>query len=54
VTVAAGGAEPASGLADRVEAGLARLEGRDLAEHPAAYEAMDADIRAALRDLEQA
>ena len=35
-------------LTRRVEAAMAELERRPLAEHPAAFEAMDADIRAAL------
>ena len=48
-TAADGGA---SELTARVEAALERLDDQELAEHPAAYEAMDADIRAALRALE--
>jgi hypothetical protein len=52
VTVDAAGDE-ASALASRIEAGLAALGEQDLAEHPDAYEAMDADIRAALRALDQ-
>ena len=35
-------------LTGRVEAAMAELERRPLAEHPAAFEAIDADIRAAL------
>jgi hypothetical protein len=49
---AAGGRAPARhdvrALTERVEAALARLDGQDLAEHPAAFEAMDAAIRATL------
>ena len=35
-------------LTGRIEAAMAALERRPLAEHPAAFEAMDADIRDAL------
>jgi hypothetical protein len=40
--------EGASELTVRIQAALERLGGQELAEHPAAYESMDADIRAAL------
>ena len=46
--------ERASTLTDRVEARLRELDGQDLAEHPAAYEAIEAELRAALRALERA
>ena len=39
-------------LTDRVEAGLARLDAEPLAAHPGLFEAMDAQIRAALRALD--
>jgi hypothetical protein len=54
VTEQAAGHEQAAGLAERIDAALARLGEQDLDEHPEAYEAMDADIRAALRALDQA
>jgi hypothetical protein len=41
-------AEGASALTERIEAALERLSSQELAEHPGAYGAMDADIRAAL------
>ena len=40
--------EPPDELTGRVEAAMDALARRPLAEHPAAFEAMDADIRAAL------
>ena len=43
-----------SPLTDRVEAGLARLDAEPLAAHPGLFEAMDAQIRAALRALDGA
>jgi hypothetical protein len=43
----------AAGLTDRVEARLAGLDDQDVAAHPGAYEAMDAEVRSALGALEQ-
>jgi hypothetical protein len=40
-------------LAEQIEERLALLDEVDLAEHPAAYEAMDEAVRAELRALEQ-
>jgi len=43
-----GGPDDVSELTRRIETALEHLDGQEPAEHPAAYEAMDADIRAAL------
>ena len=43
-----------SALTRQIETGLAGLAGQELSGHPAAFEAMDAQIRAALRDLDGA
>ena len=43
-----------SALTRQIETGLAGLAGQELSGHPTAFEAMDAQIRAALRDLDGA
>jgi hypothetical protein len=48
VTDGTADAEGVQALRERVDAALARLDGQDLADHPAAFEAMDAAIRGAL------
>jgi hypothetical protein len=45
-------AEQAAGLAERVQAGLAALDAKDLTAHPDAFEALGAAILAELRSLE--
>jgi hypothetical protein len=44
---------PEQPLVNRIEERLALLDEADLAEHPAAYEAMDEAIRAELQALER-
>ncbi len=45
-------AEHATDLAERVQAGLAALDAKELAAHPDAFEALGAAILAELRSLE--
>lgn len=52
MTAAAGGDE-ATELTGRIEARLRGLDQQDVGGHPAAYEAMDADLRFALGALER-
>jgi hypothetical protein len=40
-------------LAERIEAGLVRLDDAELSEHPAAYEQMDEAVRAELQALDR-